>query len=63
VPNDAFGGIKSEPASNVADAVDQSSDDDSSATVTEDQKPDDIEDNRRAADEDMDVADDVDQWL
>jgi hypothetical protein len=46
-----------------ADTDPESSDDESSDTMPEDQAPPDTEDNRQAADADMDVADDVDQWL
>ncbi|KAF2849777.1 hypothetical protein T440DRAFT_499643 [Plenodomus tracheiphilus IPT5] len=66
VPNDAFGGVKT--AARVEDA--DVSDGESSATVGEDEvKPETeggvvkIEQDDEAEDADMDVADDVDQWL
>lgn len=48
---------------NAARLETDASDDDSSATVGEEEPSGDAEDSRQAADADMDVADDVDQWL
>jgi hypothetical protein len=62
VPNDAFGGLKSTSTPNIDDADFDTSDDESSATVAEEEF-DKREENQQAADADMDVADDVDQWL
>ncbi|KAH7385216.1 hypothetical protein DE146DRAFT_194267 [Phaeosphaeria sp. MPI-PUGE-AT-0046c] len=67
IPNDAFGGLKSTTTTKLqATEVDADhSDGDSSATVAEEDlhQHEDANDNRQADDADMDVADDVDQWL
>lgn len=64
VPNDAFGGIKS---STEKPDVTVASDDGSSAAIGEQENNDgasaEVEQQGSAVDADMDVADDVDQWL
>ncbi|KAH7072239.1 hypothetical protein BKA63DRAFT_65597 [Paraphoma chrysanthemicola] len=66
VPNDAFGGLSSAPTTGTknaaADGHADASDDDSSATVGGDEKADGAEESAQQA-EDMDVAEDEDQWL
>tara|TARA_R110002003_G_scaffold45_4_gene3456 strand:- start:3042 stop:3236 length:195 start_codon:yes stop_codon:yes gene_type:complete len=64
VPNDAFTGLTSTATTNHsnADAGPEASDDDSSATVGGDEKAGAAEESAQQA-EDMDVAEDGDQWL
>ncbi|KAL5116157.1 hypothetical protein ACEQ8H_005933 [Pleosporales sp. CAS-2024a] len=68
IPNDAFGGLPASTTTVHADtgpearAEDGASDGESSGTVGEDVKDEDDED-EKPADLDMDVAEDVDQWL
>lgn len=60
VPNDAFDGVKNEDA----EGGGHDSDGDSSATVKEEERDESTEEpSRDAADVDMDVAEDEDQWL
>ncbi|CAO2653565.1 Nn.00g029760.m01.CDS01 [Neocucurbitaria sp. VM-36] len=79
IPNDAFGGIVSTSTTSTSNNVElggngqgsdngefSSDDDDSSATVGEQDNKDAVETDQQPAhfaDADMDVADDVDQWL
>ena len=68
IPNDAYGGIKSAPATSTTNNGETSdNDDDSSTTIGEqDNKASVAETEQQPAnvvDADMDVADDVDQWL
>ncbi|KAH7371142.1 hypothetical protein BKA66DRAFT_470221 [Pyrenochaeta sp. MPI-SDFR-AT-0127] len=65
IPNDAFGGIKSSTVTSAADNG-NGSDDESSATIEELEKPVgpvEADQQGSGADADMDVADDVDQWM
>ncbi|KAG9195218.1 hypothetical protein G6011_00338 [Alternaria panax] len=65
VPNDAFGGLRSVTTTNDASAAKYDDDDDSSATIGEQEiKVEEDEGHQTGGvDADMDVADDVDEWL
>ncbi|CAI9631861.1 unnamed protein product [Alternaria burnsii] len=65
VPNDAFGGLKSVTTTTDASAANYDDDDDSSATIGEQEIKVEEEEGHQmgGVDADMDVADDVDEWL
>jgi len=65
VPNDAFGSLKSVTTTTDASAANYDDDDDSSATIGEQEiKVEEDEGHQMGGvDADMDVADDVDEWL